>query len=117
MTLVWFILCIYLKGDSGGPIHQWLGDHWEQVGIVSFGTGCARENDTGVYTRLSMYYDWIQKTIRQSEETTGVAQLTSTSKTTSGSETTITNNSVALLKANFCLVIFIFISLEVFMIH
>ncbi|CAF1122811.1 unnamed protein product [Rotaria sp. Silwood1] len=63
------------QGDSGGPIHQWLGDHWEQVGIVSFGIGCALENQPGIYTRLSMYHDWIQATINQSDT------ITSTSST------------------------------------
>lgn len=47
-------------GDSGGPIHQWVSDHWEQVGIVSYGRGCAMAANPGVYTRLSAFYDWIQ---------------------------------------------------------
>ena len=55
-------------GDSGGPIHQWLNDHWEQVGIVSYGTGCAEPNNTGVYTRLAFYHDWIHDMIEQNEE-------------------------------------------------
>lgn len=46
-------------GDSGGPIHQWVGDHWIQVGIVSFGKRCAEAENPGIYTRLSFYYDWI----------------------------------------------------------
>jgi len=56
------------QGDSGGPIHQWLNDHWEQVGIVSYGTGCAEPNNTGVYTRLAFYHDWIHDMIEQNEE-------------------------------------------------
>ncbi len=57
-------------GDSGGPIHQWLGDHWEQVGIVSFGNGCALANHPGMYTRLSFYYDWIQSYLTEMHQTT-----------------------------------------------
>ena len=73
---------MYLQGDSGGPIHQWLDDHWEQVGIVSFGQGCAEENHPGVYTRLSIYHDWIQATINQIDETTSKSS-TSISRTPS----------------------------------
>ncbi|CAF1351811.1 unnamed protein product [Adineta steineri] len=30
------------KSDSGGPIFQWIGDRWQQLGIVSYGvSGCA----------------------------------------------------------------------------
>ncbi|CAF1109466.1 unnamed protein product [Rotaria sordida] len=47
------------QGDSGGPILQWLGDRWEQVGITSFGKGCALEGDPGIYTRLAAYHEWI----------------------------------------------------------
>ncbi|CAF0916577.1 unnamed protein product [Rotaria sordida] len=32
------------QGDSGGPIFQWTGQYWEQVGIVSYGIGCALPN-------------------------------------------------------------------------
>eukprot|EP00934_Nitzschia_sp_Nitz4_P000990 Nitzschia sp. Nitz4//scaffold25_size161228//85672//86970//NITZ4_002434-RA/size161228-augustus-gene-0.114-mRNA-1//1//CDS//3329544598//990//frame0 len=51
-------------GDSGGPLVQYLEDgSVVQVGIVSFGAGCARENNPGVYTRLSTFYEWIQEQI------------------------------------------------------
>ncbi|CAF1279639.1 unnamed protein product [Adineta steineri] len=69
------------QGDSGGPIHQWLDDHWEQVGIVSYGTGCAAATNPGIYTRLSYYHDWIQKTINEIDTTT-IAPLTFASSTT-----------------------------------
>ncbi|CAF3035415.1 unnamed protein product [Rotaria sp. Silwood2] len=48
------------QGDSGGPILQWLDNRWEQVGITSFGKGCAIEGDPGIYTRLAYYYDWME---------------------------------------------------------
>ena len=59
-----------LEGDSGGPIHQWLDDHWEQVGIVSFGTDCGLANHPGMYTRLSFYTDWIQSYVNGTNQTT-----------------------------------------------
>jgi hypothetical protein len=43
------------QGDSGGPLV--LGD--TQVGVVSWGIGCADPKFPGVYARVSKAYDWI----------------------------------------------------------
>jgi trypsin len=51
------------QGDSGGPIFEIRSGKAVQVGIVSFGEGCARPNRSGVYSRVSGAYDWIQKTM------------------------------------------------------
>ena len=43
------------QGDSGGPM-IWRGDEnspYTQIGIVSWGQGCARKGYPGVYTRCS----------------------------------------------------------------
>jgi len=50
------------QGDSGGPLimNDANGCPW-QVGIVSWGEGCAERKAYGVYTRISHYADWIQK--------------------------------------------------------
>lgn len=48
------------QGDSGGPIST-LTDDPQQVGIVSWGYGCARTNYPGVYTRLADYSNWIDE--------------------------------------------------------
>lgn len=50
-------------GDSGGPLFLRQGEGFSQVGIVSFGSGCARPNRPGVYSRISGAYDWIQEQI------------------------------------------------------
>ncbi|XP_049274139.1 serine protease 41 [Rhipicephalus sanguineus] len=51
---------LQLAGDSGGPAISLVGDRYVQVGIVSFGYGCARENISGVYTRVEAFTSWIK---------------------------------------------------------
>ncbi|CAB9504569.1 Transmembrane protease serine [Seminavis robusta] len=50
------------QGDSGGPI---LDANDKQVGVVSFGIGCARATHNGVYARVSAVSEWIQDMVCQ----------------------------------------------------
>lgn len=52
------------QGDSGGPLLI-RGDYYSlvQVGIVSFGYGCAVPGFDGVYTRVSAFTEWIGRVI------------------------------------------------------
>ena len=44
------------QGDSGGPMFRRdAGNAWIQVGIVSWGNGCARPNYPGVYSQVSTF--------------------------------------------------------------
>jgi V8-like Glu-specific endopeptidase len=47
-------------GDSGGPLSiKQANKQWVQVGIVSWGEGCARENRPGLYSRVTEFIQWI----------------------------------------------------------
>ena len=55
------------EGDNGGPAmvqninpenEKW---RWFQVGIVSWGYGCAQKGEVGYYTKVSAYTNWINK--------------------------------------------------------
>lgn len=49
------------QGDSGGFIGAESAGAFRQLGIVSWGLGCARPGLFGVYTKVANYQDWITK--------------------------------------------------------
>jgi len=50
-------------GDGGGPLVCQEAGQWYQLGIVSFGIGCGRAGVPGVYTRVTHFYPWLERTI------------------------------------------------------
>ncbi|CAH6827973.1 Prss52 [Phodopus roborovskii] len=56
------------QGDSGGPLvcnKKTNMTTWYQLGIVSWGVGCGRKDNPGVYTKLSKYLKWIRKKTKE----------------------------------------------------
>eukprot|EP01134_Creolimax_fragrantissima_P007705 CFRG7705T1 len=53
------------EGDSGGPmyIQDLENQEYYQVGIVSFGLGCANEGFYGVYSSVNYFETWIRATM------------------------------------------------------
>ncbi len=52
-------------GDSGGPLIAFdeTRKTWKQIGITSWGFGCAEPEFYGVYTRIKHYSEFIEKTM------------------------------------------------------
>ncbi len=48
------------QGDSGGPLMAQQNGVYRQIGIVSFGNGCALPDAYGVYTRVARFSSWIK---------------------------------------------------------
>jgi hypothetical protein len=63
-------------GDSGGPLIEVTNGEIKQVGIVSWGKGCADSRYPGVYTRISAYKGWLIDNIQ------GITPLTAALTTT-----------------------------------
>lgn len=64
--------CDSCQSDSGGPlryVETFENGSQRQllVGIVSFGSGCARSMNPGVYTRVSAFAGWINETLETAE--------------------------------------------------
>ncbi|XP_047491061.1 serine protease filzig-like isoform X6 [Penaeus chinensis] len=66
LTITDNMMCAYTEGkdacqgDSGGPLVRQLADgRWVQLGVVSFGVECAKVGSPGIFTRASLYVDWI----------------------------------------------------------
>lgn len=56
-------------GDSGGPLLVWNNQQrsWVQIGIISWGSGCAEAGVYGVYTEVAGFSPWIAATVGRGE--------------------------------------------------
>ncbi|KAL6446404.1 hypothetical protein ACFW04_001169 [Cataglyphis niger] len=54
------------QGDSGGPLQRVLAKPYcmySIVGVTSFGKFCAFKFSPAIYTKVSIYIDWIESTV------------------------------------------------------
>ncbi len=54
-----------------------LSKQWVLVGLTSFGYGCAQPGYSGVYTRITIYLDWINLIINNTDNTLYPSSLVS----------------------------------------
>lgn len=64
-------LFAHAQGDSGGPLMAVDTDgSIFQLGIVSYGIGCAEDGVPGVYTRVEAFVEWIKTNIAKTSKYT-----------------------------------------------
>ncbi|XP_076817749.1 transmembrane protease serine 9-like [Clavelina lepadiformis] len=82
------------QGDSGGPLICLVDEKtWYQIGITSFGNGCALPNYPGVYTRVSFFSNWIDEVILSKSEIPSTSTATPTTASPGDSSTISTGSS------------------------
>jgi secreted trypsin-like serine protease len=55
------------QGDSGGPLSAVVDGSWTQIGVVSWGRGCALADYPGVYASVAYFKDWISSKMGTTE--------------------------------------------------
>uniref|UniRef100_A0A8C0EU37 Chymotrypsin like n=1 Tax=Bubo bubo TaxID=30461 RepID=A0A8C0EU37_BUBBB len=53
------------QGDSGGPLVYQNGNVWTLIGIVSFGNSNCNVRTPAIYTRVSLFRNWIDYVVAQ----------------------------------------------------
>ncbi|KAM7111193.1 coagulation factor X [Molossus nigricans] len=62
------------QGDSGGPhVTRFKGTHFV-TGIVSWGEGCAQKGKFGIYTKVTNFLKWINKSMKTKAQAQAQAQ-------------------------------------------
>lgn len=72
-------------GDSGGPLYILESGQPVQVGITSFGNGCAQPDYYGIYTNVSHYISWLADYISVPEQSADLIASRQAAQTTDNS--------------------------------
>ncbi|XP_006774692.2 PREDICTED: coagulation factor X-like [Myotis davidii] len=63
------------QGDSGGPHVTRFKDTYFITGIISWGEGCARKGKFGIYTKVTNFLKWIEKSMKKTKTTAAPLSL------------------------------------------
>nr|KAF6368349.1 coagulation factor X [Myotis myotis] len=55
------------QGDSGGPHVTRFKDTYFITGIISWGEGCARKGKFGIYTKVTNFLKWIERSMKKTK--------------------------------------------------
>jgi len=53
------------KGDSGGPLACYIDGKYQLIGVISWGFGCGKAENPGVYSRVTHYSKWIEEQMKR----------------------------------------------------
>ncbi len=93
------------QGDSGGPlvVESIEQNETQQIGIVSFGFGCAAPNNPGAYTKVSNYSEWIDLQINAVTSVNNTDYFVADIGETKVFTITLQNNSESIISPTFSL--------------
>jgi len=93
------------QGDSGGPllVESASTGETQQIGIVSFGDGCAAVDKPGVYTKIANYEEWINSQINGLISVSATDYFVADIDETNTFSTTIKNQSSQTISPSFSL--------------
>ncbi|NQY47757.1 MAG: trypsin-like serine protease [Colwellia sp.] len=92
------------QGDSGGPLLVNTNQGWQQIGIVSYGVGCAVAAFPDVYARVGQFTTWINKITKGIAIEPSYDFAITPQNTAQTTQLTVTNNSNLTANLTFTLI-------------